>query len=135
MDQICPKVWQLSVLIFHSDPAGSVPSQMDKACYDTFETYDTDSEYDGKNPNKTVGQANTSNLEKCFDIDYLKHDFIKAPKPAVPVTTEKNTLNKKVQKFSQLGTLQNQHFLCSSSKFSWLLLLQLWFFFFLEEHA
>ena len=71
---------------------------MDKACYDTFETNDTDSEYDGKNPNKTVGQANTSNLEKCFDIDYLKHDFIKAPKPAVPVTTEKNTLNKKVQK-------------------------------------
>ena len=30
--------------------------------------------------------------------DYLKHDFVKAPKPAVPVTTDKNTLNKKVQK-------------------------------------
>ena len=33
-------------------------TQMDKACYDTFETYDTDSEYDGKNPNKAVEQVN-----------------------------------------------------------------------------
>ena len=30
---------------------------MDKACYDTFETYDTDSEYDGKHPNKAVEQV------------------------------------------------------------------------------
>ena len=37
-------------------------------------------------------------MEKCFNIDYSKHDFVKAPKPAVQVTTEKNTLNKKVQK-------------------------------------
>ena len=37
-------------------------------------------------------------MEKYYHIDYLKHDFVKAPKPAVPVTTNKNTLNKKVQK-------------------------------------
>ena len=37
-------------------------------------------------------------MEKSFNIDYLKHDFVKAPKPAVQVTTDRNTLNKKVQK-------------------------------------
>ena len=57
IDQIYPKVKQLSAFIFHSDPAGSVPFEMDKACYDTFETYDTDSEYDGKHPNKAVEQV------------------------------------------------------------------------------
>ena len=37
-------------------------------------------------------------MEKYYYIDYfLKHDFVKAPKPAVPVTTDKITLNKKVQ--------------------------------------
>ena len=49
-------------------------------------------------PKQGCGEGKYIKFGKILLYWLFKHDYVKAPKPTVPLTTEKSTLNKKVQK-------------------------------------